>query len=128
MTLPAYFARLRALAAQATPAPLTLTRYEHGGGRLYVDGPQRVLVADFFDAANREYYSAVAPEVLTALVAVAEAAQIFARIADMMEPLNLPDEHPLNECAPRAYVHLSHARRIRDALAALTAQPTGGAR
>ena len=42
---------------QMTPIDsMTLTRYEHGGGRLFVDGSasQRQLIADFYDEANRE--------------------------------------------------------------------------
>lgn len=77
---------------------------------------------------NAAYLAACSREVVLGLVAVAEAAVVFARIADMMDPLNLPDEYPLNRCAPRAWVHLSHARKVRDALAALAARETGGAR
>lgn len=69
------------------------------------DGPHRVMVM-------------VPAEAVRGLVAACE---IFGRLADMMEPLDLPDHHPLNECAPRAWVHLKHARDVRVALAALPA-------
>jgi hypothetical protein len=33
-----------------------ITRYEHGGGRMYYeDGAHRHLIADFYDEATREY-------------------------------------------------------------------------
>jgi hypothetical protein len=67
---------LEALLAKATPLEnATLTRYEHGGGRLFVEGvpPKyegRDLIADFYDEGNREAYYALmraAPALLAAL-------------------------------------------------------------
>lgn len=55
----------RELLANAAHGPLELIRYEHGGGRLYREEP-RDLVADFYDAGNRELYYR-APELLCAL-------------------------------------------------------------
>lgn len=55
----------RILLAQVAHGPLTLIRYDHGGGRLYREEP-RDLIADFYDAANRELYYR-APELLKAL-------------------------------------------------------------
>ena len=46
-------ATLDAIMAKATPGPLILTRYAHGGGRLYKDDP-RTLVADFYHEGDRE--------------------------------------------------------------------------
>lgn len=43
--------------AATQPELLTLTRYDHGGGRLLSPEP-RDLVADFYDDANREFYFA----------------------------------------------------------------------
>lgn len=48
------------LCSAATPTePLTLNRYDHGGGRLYLDGEsgQRELVADFYHEGDREFYT-----------------------------------------------------------------------
>lgn len=56
----------RILLAQAAHGPLTLVRYDHGGGKLYRDEP-RDLIAHFYDAANRELYYR-APDLLRALV------------------------------------------------------------
>lgn len=50
-------AGLRILDGKATPGPLILIKYEHGGGRLYKEEP-RQLIADFFDAENREVFVA----------------------------------------------------------------------
>lgn len=44
---------LRKLHAAATQGPLTLTRYEHGGGRFYRED-SRTLVADFYNERDRE--------------------------------------------------------------------------
>ena len=55
----------RELLANAAHGPLKLIRYEHGGGRLYREEP-RDLIADFYDAGNRELYYR-APELLRAL-------------------------------------------------------------
>jgi len=46
------------LSNNATPDPLILNRYDHGGGRLYqeIDG-RRNLIADFYEEADREFYN-----------------------------------------------------------------------
>lgn len=58
---------LETLCAAATPNP-TLVRYEHGGGRSFteeetVSGKSRLLVADYYEKGDREFYYAA----LTAL-------------------------------------------------------------
>lgn len=55
----------RELLANAAHGPLQLIRYDHGGGRLYREKP-RDLIADFYDAGNREFYSR-AREIVSAL-------------------------------------------------------------
>lgn len=59
-------AEVEELLANAAHGPLTLIRYDHGGGRLYREEP-RDLIADFYDAANRELHYA-APDLLRRLV------------------------------------------------------------
>lgn len=54
----------RAKLAKATRGPLTLIRYEHGGGRL-IKEPYS-LVADFYQEGDREFYDS-APELLRQL-------------------------------------------------------------
>jgi hypothetical protein len=51
-----------ALDGKRTPGPLTLTRYDHGGGRLSFapDAEHRTLVADFYHEGDREFYTASA--------------------------------------------------------------------
>lgn len=65
--------RLRGLLEKATPGPLILIRYDHGGGRLYQETP-RQLVADFFQEPDRELFYAMR-NAFPALLAVAEAAK-----------------------------------------------------
>jgi hypothetical protein len=56
-------------AQQQAPEQRILMRYEHGGGRMYVERddpdndlrPHRDLVADFYDEASREHYAAFDP-------------------------------------------------------------------
>lgn len=56
----------------ATEGP-TLTRYDHGGGRLAVfHGDHRALVADFYGEGDREFYAAARSDV-PALVAALRA-------------------------------------------------------
>jgi len=57
---------------RATPTPLDVIRYEHGGGRLYKEEPRK-LVADFFYEEDRELFIYMRNS-LPALIAVAEAA------------------------------------------------------
>lgn len=60
---------IRERVEKATPADnLTLTRYEHGGGRLFVDldigTPEgRDLVADFYEEDDREFYFAARTDI-----------------------------------------------------------------
>ena len=90
MTLPAYLACLRALAEKATPGP-----YETAGAAVVWSPSQKAVIAGASalratglveyvrpeigeveqPGRNAAYLAAVAPEVLVAIVAVAEAAQ-----------------------------------------------------
>jgi len=66
--------RLEALAKAATPGPYTVSRYDHGGGRFFVDRDTcLLLVADFYYLEDRELFAAVSPEVVLALIRVARA-------------------------------------------------------
>lgn len=77
--------RLLDLAEAATPGPRTLRRYDHGGGRLS-SADDRQLVADVYNEPDREYIAAASPEVVAALVRVAQAAQGFVSHMDGPEP------------------------------------------
>ena len=66
---------LERMEREATPLPLTITRYEHGGGRLFQEPPPDGrscfhLVADFYgDGGDREFFVALrnaAPYLLAA--------------------------------------------------------------
>lgn len=79
---PAQRAALRALAKAATPGPLTLIRYYHGGGRMYLSrvpagltSEDRELVADLYQEGNREFYFACSPEVIEGLLDDLDAAE-----------------------------------------------------
>lgn len=89
--------------SKATPEPLTLTRYEHGGGRLYKEEP-RTLVADFYDEPDRELFYAMRAK-LPALLAVVEAAS---------DPALLSSSAPFGSPPHMAQM------RLRAALAPLT--------
>jgi len=65
---------LAKLAQEATPGPLTLIAYQHGGGRLH---RENVLIADFYQETNRDFYAAASPDVVLALVRVALAAKAW---------------------------------------------------
>jgi hypothetical protein len=73
-TLAQRIAGMKAAAEKAiTPQSLMLIRYDHGGGRLFIeDGDNRDLIADFYDEANREYYARVDPASVLALIAEVE--------------------------------------------------------
>lgn len=66
------YAALAALAAAALPglSEWKISRYAHGGGRIFEeDGARRNLVADTFDEPVREYVFAASPDVVRALIA-----------------------------------------------------------
>jgi uncharacterized protein len=65
---------MKKMAEKATPSPLKLSRYDHGGGRLYHED-SRTLVMDTFNEWDREFYAALTPETVLRLLAVACAAQ-----------------------------------------------------
>lgn len=52
---------------------------------------------------------------------MADALDPFSRVAAIMEPLNLPDEKPLRDCAPGVWPTLGDCRNARTALAILPA-------
>lgn len=54
-------------------------------------------------------------------VLMADALDPFSRVAAIMEPLNLPDEKPLRDCAPGVWPTLGDCRNARTALAILPA-------
>jgi len=43
-------------ATSETHPQLKVNRYDHGGGRMFIDGETRQLIADFYDEAEREFY------------------------------------------------------------------------
>lgn len=52
----AMIVRLTAAFAKTTKGKLTINRYEHGGGRMFVDdGKNRDLIADTYNAGDREF-------------------------------------------------------------------------
>ena len=61
---------LKRLLMEATPLPHKVNRYDHGGGRVFVDaGEDRNLIADFYEEADRELFIALrnaAPELIAA--------------------------------------------------------------
>ena len=74
-TTDAEVAELRRLHEAATPAgTLAVMRYEHGGARVYVEGPPRKLVCDLYGAADRECWIA-ARNALPGLLARLEQAE-----------------------------------------------------
>ena len=73
--------QLEALVAEATPLPLELTRYAHGGGRVF-NVAMRELVADFFSKGDRDLFLPMR-ESFPALLAVAKAAKFFVAIEEV---------------------------------------------
>jgi hypothetical protein len=67
---------LIAKAKAATQGPLTVIRYEHGGGRIYKEEP-RTLVADLFQENDREFIASCNPHLILALCELARAAEAF---------------------------------------------------
>lgn len=68
--------RLAVLAEKATPGPYKVNRYEHGGGRFYVEPESRIsrdLIADFYLESDRELYAALDPATVRALIACVRA-------------------------------------------------------
>ena len=47
-------AQIEARLAAATPGPWRVDRYDHGGGRAYIEEPRRTLIADFYQEGDRE--------------------------------------------------------------------------
>lgn len=88
----------RLIEARTDVTDADLMRYEHGGGRWAKlrDG-ERVLVADFYSEADREYIVAAAlsaPALIAALREAREALEPFARVAaayDYWVPEVLPE-------------------------------------
>jgi hypothetical protein len=72
---------LKALLNAATPLPLKVNKYDHGGGRLFHDEPRK-LVADFYDQPDRDLFLAMRDQI-SDLIAVAEAAQCIRHWHDL---------------------------------------------
>jgi len=74
--------------ADIVPAShLTVVRYEHGGGRVFLDGDagKRVLVADFYRENEREAWIALrsaAPHLLAEVRALRECERALGRVRD----------------------------------------------
>jgi hypothetical protein len=72
---------LERIARAATPDPLTVIRYEHGGGRIFLEEP-RTLVADFFNEGDREFYAAASPSTVLEMVAELRALRAVCAVLD----------------------------------------------
>jgi hypothetical protein len=105
--------KLQELMEKATPLPLKLNRYDHGGGRLFQEEPRK-LVADFYEEADRELFVAMRnhlPEILArmdALEEVAKAARVVSTHSN--GPYNMTTD--INQS-------LREEKDLRDALARL---------
>ena len=66
-------AQIEARLAAATPGPWRVDRYDHGGGRAYVEEPRRTLVADFYQEGDREMLAHAPADLRWLLDALAEA-------------------------------------------------------
>lgn len=80
---------LKALMAKATPLPLAVNRYYHGGGRLYREEPRK-LVADFYDEADRELFISMR-NALPDLLAAIEAAKVYSAQAPVLDMIHARD-------------------------------------
>ncbi len=69
------------IARAATQDPLTVVRYEHGGGRIFMEEP-RALVADFYQEGDREFYAAASPSTVLEMVAELRALRRRLKAAD----------------------------------------------
>lgn len=83
---PADLAELRELERRATPFDaLVISRYPHGGGRLFLDGQsgERELIADFYDETHREQYIALRTHAASLLEAAVENESLRVRVHDL---------------------------------------------
>jgi len=91
--------KLAGLAEGATQDDrVSLQRYDHGGGRLAIFAPTRILIADFYIEADREYYAACSPAAIAQAAAeyaelVAERDRYKALAGELAEALYLLREH-----------------------------------
>ena len=71
---------------KAATRDATLVRYDHGGGRFFRDGEsgQRVLVADFYNEGDREFYTAARDDIPDLL---ADRAELIAAAREAAEAL-----------------------------------------
>ena len=71
-------AQIAARLAEATPGPWRVNRYDHGGGRAYIEEPRRTLIADLYQEGDREML-AHAPDDLRYLLDALAAERVAAR-------------------------------------------------
>jgi len=83
---------VRERADAATPGP-RLDRYEHGGGRAWIEeGGGRKLVADYYHVEDREFYHAARADVPVLSADLLAAMERERRVAEMLVALIAPME------------------------------------
>jgi hypothetical protein len=94
----------KAQLAAVTPGPYILSRFDHGGGRMYVEsGSSRKLVADTFKEGDREFHY-TAPSTVARLTGALEA------VLGLCDDSDVPDR--VNSCIGVARIRAA----IEDAL------------
>ena len=78
-------AAIEARLAATTPGPWTLSRYDHCGGRAYVEAPKRVLVCDAFNERDREFLFNAPEDVEFLLALVRDQAAKLAKVEALCE-------------------------------------------
>ena len=109
----AHLESLIAKAKAATQGPLTVIRYEHGGGRIYKEEP-RTLVADLFQENDREFIASCNPHLILALCELAMAAEEVDRLDLMHDSEILVDKAKRNlrlALAPLITAHDDEGKR-----------------
>lgn len=99
--------RLAKEAKDDEASPRQTMCFDHGGGRLYIESP-RALIADFFDEENRDYYFALSPDVILALLEERKADK--AKIADLLE--NTDSQKQIHDAL---LTRLREAEKLQDA-------------
>jgi len=74
--------RARLEAATAATDVVVLMAYDHGGGRLYVEEPERKLVADFYDQPDRDFYANAPADIAYLLAALGSIPDQIARAVE----------------------------------------------
>lgn len=83
-TLPDRLAEIRARLDAATPGPHVQNRYDHGGGRSYVESP-RQLVLDVYEEGDREFYFHAPADIAYLLSALTSLQQVAGGLAGALE-------------------------------------------